>query len=149
MLSQSKLKKYEDTTDGELNDSLSDVNGSDVVKTNGSIDHNSSSLSLHDELTQENELVSENTNSTTDLSMATSLTSDEQDEHLPSLLPQQQSQETQQETSQTSQNTPNGKKDPNRPRYTLQEMQSMLEERNLYKIKMMALEEELQLYKDG
>ncbi|XP_066920910.1 RILP-like protein 1 isoform X1 [Clytia hemisphaerica] len=41
------------------------------------------------------------------------------------------------------------KKDPDRPRYTLKEMQSLLEERNTYKIKMMALEEELELYKDG
>lgn len=41
------------------------------------------------------------------------------------------------------------KKDPNRPRYTLKEMQSLLEERNTYKIQMMALEEELQLYKGG
>ena len=41
------------------------------------------------------------------------------------------------------------RKDPNRPRYTLGEMQSLLEERNTYKIKMMALEEELDLYKEG
>ena len=41
------------------------------------------------------------------------------------------------------------RKDPNRPRYTLGEMQSLLEERNTYKIKMMALEEELELYKEG
>ena len=41
------------------------------------------------------------------------------------------------------------KKDPDRPRYTLKEMQSLLEERNMYKIKMMALEEELELYREG
>lgn len=41
------------------------------------------------------------------------------------------------------------RKDPDRPRYTLAEMQSLLEERNTYKIKMMALEEELELYTGG
>ena len=44
---------------------------------------------------------------------------------------------------------PPKKKDPNRPRYTLKEMQSLLEERNTYKIQMMAMEEELLLYKEG
>ena len=44
---------------------------------------------------------------------------------------------------------PNSNKDPNRPRYTLKEMQALLEERNLYKIKMMALEEEVELLKSG
>ncbi|XP_047141871.1 RILP-like protein 1 isoform X2 [Hydra vulgaris] len=40
-------------------------------------------------------------------------------------------------------------KDPNRPRYTLKEMQVLLEERNLLKIKTMALEEELELLKNS
>jgi len=39
-------------------------------------------------------------------------------------------------------------KDPDRPRYTLTEMQKLLEERNLYKIRMIAFEEELELYKN-
>jgi len=38
-------------------------------------------------------------------------------------------------------------KDPNRPRYTLSEMQKVLEERNIFKIRMTALEEELDLLK--
>ena len=42
---------------------------------------------------------------------------------------------------------PRVRKDPNRPRYTLHEMQKVLEERNMFKIKMTALEEELDLIK--
>ncbi|XP_065663204.1 RILP-like protein 1 isoform X4 [Hydra vulgaris] len=52
-----------------------------------------------------------------------------------------------QTSNHTEQSTPI--KDPNRPRYTLKEMQVLLEERNLLKIKTMALEEELELLKNS
>ena len=41
------------------------------------------------------------------------------------------------------------KKDPNRPRYTLAEMQQVLEERNRYKERVSVLEETLEAYKPG
>ena len=88
--------------------------------------------SLLDELKTEDASFSEqdtNNSSFTEITTSTCLTSDE------SMAPKVDEQIT--------------KKDPNRPRYTLKEMQSLLEERNMYKIQMMALEEELQLYKGG
>jgi Rab interacting lysosomal protein. len=71
----------------------------------------------------------------TELTTSICLTSDESSEKASSVIEADQ--------------PPPRKKDPNRPRYTLKEMQSLLEERNMYKIKMMAMEEELQLYKEG
>ena len=53
-------------------------------------------------------------------------------------------------TTEESANTSKSSgKDPDRPRYTLTELQKLLEERNVYKDKMISYAEELQFYKEG
>ena len=64
-------------------------------------------------------------------------------------LPQVPQDPVLEETLITVQPSNPDKKDPNRPRYTLKEMQTVVEERNIFKIKMIALEEELELFKGG